>query len=49
MGGFHLVALLKLGIEFKDQMAAANVDGTRTVLETAIAAGVPKIVYTSCR
>ena len=46
-GVFHIAALYKLGIEFKDQMAAANVAGTRNTLEAAIEAGVPKIVYTS--
>jgi dihydroflavonol-4-reductase len=46
-GVFHLAALYKLGLEFKDQMAAANVDGTRHTLEAAVEAGVPKIVYTS--
>jgi len=46
-GVFHLAALYKLGLEFKDQMHAANVDGTRNTLEAASEAGVPKIVYTS--
>ena len=46
-GVFHIAALYKLGLEFKDQMYAANVDGTRNTLEAAIEAGVPKIVYTS--
>jgi nucleoside-diphosphate-sugar epimerase len=46
-GVFHLAAIYKLGPEFKDQMASANVDGTRHALEAAIEAGVPKIVYTS--
>ncbi len=46
-GVFHIAALYKLGLEFKDQMVAANVDGTRHTLEAAIEAGVPKIVYTS--
>jgi dihydroflavonol-4-reductase len=46
-GVFHIAAVYKLGLEFKDQMHAANVDGTRTTLETALEAGVPKIVYTS--
>ena len=46
-GVFHIAALYKLGLEFKDQMQAANVDGTRTTLEAALEAGVPKIVYTS--
>jgi dihydroflavonol-4-reductase len=46
-GVFHIAALYKLGLELRDQMRAANVDGTRYTLEAAIAAGVPKIVYTS--
>ena len=46
-GVFHIAALYKLGLEFKDQMAAVNVDGTRHTLEAAVEAGVPKIVYTS--
>lgn len=46
-GVFHIAALYKFGLEFKDQMYAANVDGTRHTLEAAIEAGVPKIVYTS--
>lgn len=46
-GVFHIAALYKLGLEFKDQMVVANVEGTRHTLEAAIEAGVPKIVYTS--
>jgi dihydroflavonol-4-reductase len=46
-GMFHIAALYKLGIEFKDQMVVANVEGTRHVLETALEVGVPKLVYTS--
>ncbi len=46
-GVFHIAAVYKLGMEFNDQMVAANVDGTRTTLEAAVEAGVPKIVYTS--
>ena len=46
-GVFHIAALYKLGLEFKDQMQTANVEGTRHVLETALEVGVPKIVYTS--
>jgi nucleoside-diphosphate-sugar epimerase len=46
-GVFHIAALYKLGLEFKDQMYAANVEGTRHTLEVALEAGVPKIVYTS--
>jgi dihydroflavonol-4-reductase len=46
-GVFHIAALYKLGLEFKDQMVAVNVDGTRHTLEAALEAGVPKIVYTS--
>jgi nucleoside-diphosphate-sugar epimerase len=46
-GVFHIAALYKLGLEFRDQMVVANVEGTRNTLEAAIEAGVPKIVYTS--
>jgi dihydroflavonol-4-reductase len=46
-GAFHIAALYKLGSELRDQMHAANVDGTRNTLEAASAAGVPKVVYTS--
>ena len=46
-GVFHIAALYKLGLEFRDRMVAANVEGTRHTLEAAIEAGVPKIVYTS--
>ena len=46
-GVFHIAALYKLGLEFKDQMVAANVEGTRNTLEAAIEVSVPKIVYTS--
>ena len=46
-GVFHIAALYKLGPEFKNQMYAANVEGTRQVLEAAAAADVPRIVYTS--
>jgi dihydroflavonol-4-reductase len=44
---FHIAALYKLGLEFKDQMRAANVAGTRNTLEAALEVSVPKIVYTS--
>jgi nucleoside-diphosphate-sugar epimerase len=46
-GVFHIAALYKLGLEFRDQMVAANVEGTRHTLEAALEAGVPQIVYTS--
>jgi len=46
-GVYHIAALYKLGLEFRDQMVAANVEGTRHTLEAAVEAGVPKIVYTS--
>ena len=46
-GVFHLAALYQLGLEFKDQMVKVNVEGTRSTLEAALEAGVPKIVYTS--
>lgn len=46
---FHIGAVYKVGIPKKEQAAmwAANVEGTRRVLDAAEAAGVSKIVYVS--
>lgn len=46
---FHLAAMYKVGVTRAvcAEMHVANVDGTRHVLETAHAAGVPNIVYVS--
>jgi dihydroflavonol-4-reductase len=46
-GVFHIAAVYKIGLEFRDQMQAANVEGTRNTLAAAMEAGVPKMVYTS--
>jgi nucleoside-diphosphate-sugar epimerase len=43
----HLAASLELGRRHARLMRAINVDGTRNVLGTAVALGVPRIVYTS--
>lgn len=44
---FHVAALYEIGARYAQQMQAVNVQGTRNVFETAIQAGVPRIVYTS--
>jgi len=46
---FHIGAIYKVGIPKSEheQLWEANVEGTRRVLEAAIAAGVPRIVYVS--
>ncbi len=48
-GVFHLAAVYKVGIPKPEQeaMLRANVDGTANVLDAAIAAGVPRILYVS--
>jgi dihydroflavonol-4-reductase len=44
---FHTAAYVELGLVNAAQMEQINVEGTRTVLETAKAAGVQKMVYCS--
>ena len=44
---FHVAAYVELGIVDAAKMTQINVDGTRTVLEAAKAAGVGKLVYCS--
>ncbi|MHB8522758.1 MAG: hopanoid-associated sugar epimerase [Limisphaerales bacterium] len=44
---FHLAASYHLWLRDYASMYAANVDGTRNVIETAAAAGCSRIVYTS--
>ena len=46
---FHIGAVYKVGIPKSEheQLREANVEGTRRVLDAAIAAGVPRIVYVS--
>lgn len=44
---FHTAAYVELGLVDAARMTQVNVEGTRAVVETAIATGVPKIVYCS--
>src|SRR5690242_14501709 len=44
---FHVAASYHLWLKDYEPMYAANVDGTRNVIEAALAAGCPRIVYTS--
>ncbi len=46
-GLFHLAADYRLWVRHADVMFAANVDGTRTLMQAALDAGVERIVYTS--
>jgi nucleoside-diphosphate-sugar epimerase len=46
-GVFHIAGWYKLGARKRDMAFAINVDGTRNVLGAAVAAGVPRVVYTS--
>jgi dihydroflavonol-4-reductase len=44
---FHVAADYRLWVRDPDAMYRANVDGTRALMEAALAAGVKRIVYTS--
>jgi nucleoside-diphosphate-sugar epimerase len=44
---FHLAAWYRVGSRNQDDAYRVNVEGTRNVLEAAIEARVPKIIYTS--
>jgi dihydroflavonol-4-reductase len=44
---FHLAAIYALWLPDPERMVRVNVEGTRTVLEAARAAGVGRVVYTS--
>lgn len=44
---FHIAAYVELGVVDAKAMEWVNVEGTRAVLETAKAVGVPKVIYCS--
>ena len=44
---FHVAADYRLWARDKDEIFAANVDGTRIVMQEALRAGVERVVYTS--
>jgi len=44
---FHVAAYVEIGLVNAAEMERVNIEGTRTVLEAARAAGVPKFVYCS--
>lgn len=44
---FHVAARYSLRQRDRDEVWAVNVDGTRTVMETALRAGVARVVHTS--
>ncbi len=44
---FHVAAMYEIGARYARRMEIVNVDGARNVFETALDAGVPRIVYTS--
>src|SRR5215472_5295925 len=44
---YHVAADYRLWVRNPDTMYAVNVDGTRSLMEAALAAGVGRIVYTS--
>jgi dihydroflavonol-4-reductase len=43
---FHVASMYEVGLRYKTQMEKVNVDGVRNVIETALAVGVPKIIFT---
>lgn len=46
-GLYHVAADYRLWAPDPEEIVRANLDGTRTVMEAALAAGTPRIVYTS--
>jgi UDP-glucose 4-epimerase len=46
-GVFHVAAMLAHAIKDKRDLVDSNVAGTRTIVEAAIAAGTPNLVFTS--
>jgi len=44
---FHVAADYRLWVRDAQAMVRANVEGTRAIMETALAAGIRRIVYTS--
>lgn len=44
---FHIAAYVELGVVDATRMHRVNVEGTRAVLEAAVAAGVKKLIYCS--
>ena len=44
---FHVAADYRLWVPDPEAMLAANVEGTRAVMEAALAAGVERVVHTS--
>lgn len=46
-GVFHLAAMLAHAIKDKRDLVDSNVEGTRNIVEVAVAHGTPQLVYTS--
>jgi dihydroflavonol-4-reductase len=44
---FHVAAVYELGMRRRTEVLRANVDGTRLLMEAALAAGVERVVHTS--
>lgn len=44
---FHVAADYRLWVRDPAELYASNVDGTRALMQAALAAGIPRIVYTS--